>query len=66
MKRIILMLTVAALLVVALTVTAPSAFAKKVESFDKGTCQVKAGEGKGGGEIKELHHGQCHSQGADI
>ena len=32
MKRIILMLTVAALLVVALTVTAPSAFAKKCES----------------------------------
>ena len=66
MKRIILMLALAAMMVVAMSVAAPSAFAAKAETFSKGTCQVKAGEGKGGGEIKELHHGQCHSQGADI
>ena len=66
MKRIILMLTVAAMLVVAMSVAAPSAFAAKTSTFDKGTCTVKAGQGGGSGEIKDQHHGQCGSNGADL
>jgi hypothetical protein len=42
MKRIILMLTVAALLVVALTVTAPSAFAK-ISPAEPPSCENKSG-----------------------
>jgi hypothetical protein len=66
MKRIILMLTVAAIMVVAMSVAAPSAFAAKTSTFDKGTCTVKAGQGDGSGEIKDQHHGQCGSNGADV
>ena len=66
MKRIILMLTLAAIMVVAMSVAAPSAFAAKTSTFDKGTCQVKAGQGQGGGEIKDRHHGSCNSNGADF
>ena len=66
MKRIILMLALAAMMVVAMSVAAPSAFAAKAETFSKGTCQVKAGQGGGSGSIKELHHGSCNSNGADL
>jgi hypothetical protein len=66
MKRIIMMLTVAAIPVVAISVTAPSAFAAKTTTFDKGVCQTKAGQGQGGGEIKDRHHGSCKSNGADF
>ncbi len=66
MKRIIMMLTVAAIMVVAMSVAAPSAFAAKTMTFSKGTCTEKAGQGQGGGEIKDQHHGQCGSQGADV
>jgi hypothetical protein len=66
MKRIIMMLTVAAIMVVAMSVAAPSAFAAKTETFERGTCTVKAGQGGGSGSIKDQHHGQCGSQGADV
>ena len=36
------------------------------ENCSKGTCTVKAGKGGGSGEVKELHHGQCDSNGADL
>jgi hypothetical protein len=42
------------------------AFAAKTTTFDKGACVTKAGQGQGGGEIKEQHHGQCNSNGADF
>ena len=60
------LLTVAAIMVVAMSVAAPSAFAAKTQTFSKGTCTVKAGQGQGGGEIKDQHHGQCGSNGADV
>ena len=44
MKRIIMMLTVAAIMVVAMSVAAPSAFAAKTTTFSKGTCVTKAGQ----------------------
>ena len=47
MKRIILMLTVAALLVVALTVTAPSAFAK-ITPAQPASCENNSGTQPGG------------------
>jgi hypothetical protein len=65
-KRIALLITA---LMLALSMSfgaAGGAFAAKSETFSKGTCTVKAGQGGGGGEIKEQHHGQCGSQGADV
>jgi hypothetical protein len=65
-KRITLLV---AALMLALTMSfgvAGGAFAAKTETFSKGTCTVKAGQGGGGGEIKDLHHGQCDSNGADL
>ena len=65
-KRIALLITA---LMLALSMSfgaAGGAFAAKSETFSKGTCTVKAGKGQGGGEIKEQHHGQCGSQGADV
>jgi hypothetical protein len=61
------MLIMAAML--ALTMSfggAGAAFAAKTQTFSKGTCTVKAGQGGGGGSIKEQHHGQCGSQGSDV
>ena len=66
MKRIILMLTVAAIMVVAMSVAAPSAFAAKSQTFDSGACVTKAGQGGGSGEIKDQHHGACNSNGASF
>ena len=63
-KRISLLI---AALMLALTMSlggAGMAFAAKVTSFDKGTCQTKAGQGNGGGEIRDRHHGACDSNGA--
>jgi hypothetical protein len=65
-KRITLLI---AALTMALTMSfgvAGGAFAAKTESFSKGTCTVKAGQSGGSGSIKEQHHGQCGSQGADV
>ncbi len=66
MKRIIMMLTLAALFVVAMTLTAAPAFAAKTTTFSKGACVTKAGQGGGGGEIKDQHHGSCNSNGASF
>jgi hypothetical protein len=65
-KRISLLI---AALMLALTMSfgaVGTAFAAKTTTFDKGTCTTKAGQGQGGGEIKDQHHGQCGSQGADV
>ena len=65
-KRVTLLV---AALMMALTMSfgaVGTAFAAKTSTFEKGTCTVKAGQGQGGGETKDLHHGQCHSQGADL
>jgi len=43
-----------------------TAFAAKTTTFEKGACVTKAGQGGGGGEIKEQHHGQCDSQGSEF
>ena len=67
MRKRISLLIVA--LMVALTMSlggASMAFAAKTTTFDKGTCQTKAGKGGGGGEIKDRHHGACGSNGADF
>ena len=65
-KRISLLI---AALMLALTMSfggAGAAFAAKTESFDRGTCTVKAGQGGGSGSIKDQHCGQCGSQGRDV
>lgn len=65
-KRITLLITA---LVLALTMSfgvAGGAFAAKTTTFEKGVCQTKAGQGQGGGEIKDRHHGSCNSNGADF
>ena len=65
-KRISLLITA---LMLALTMSfgaAGAAFAAKTETFSKGTCTVKAGQGGGSGSIKDQHHGQCGSQGNDV
>jgi hypothetical protein len=65
-KRIALLITA---LMLALSMSfgaAGGAFAAKSTTFSKGTCTTKAGQGGGSGEIKDQHHGQCHSQGADV
>ena len=65
-KRIALLITA---LMLALSMSfgaAGGAFAAKTTTFDKGVCQTKAGQGQGGGEIKDRHHGSCNSNGADF
>jgi tetrahydromethanopterin S-methyltransferase subunit D len=65
-KRIALLITA---LMLALSMSfgvAGGAFAAKSTTFSKGTCQTKAGQGQGGGEIKDRHHGSCNSNGADF
>ena len=65
-KRITLLV---AALMLALTMSfgvAGGAFAAKTTTFEKGVCQTKAGQGQGGGEIKDRHHGSCNSSGADF
>ncbi len=65
MKRIILMLTVAAMLVVAMTVSAAPAFA--AVSYDdtsangQGDCQAKTGNGGGSGTYKDSAKGNCNA-----
>ena len=65
-KRIALLITT---LILALSMSfgvAGGAFAAKTTTFSKGTCVTKAGQGGGGGEIKDRHHGSCQSNGADF
>ncbi len=64
MKRIIMMLTVAAMLVVALIVTAPLGFAKVGSSctFEKGTTTCTTVHGSDGSV--DSHHGQKDSSGS--
>ena len=65
-KRITLLIVA---LMLALTMSfgaAGGAFAAKTTTFEKGVCQTKAGQGQGGGEIKDRHHGSCNSNGADF
>ena len=67
MRKRITLLIVA--LMLALTMSfgaAGGAFAAKTTTFDKGVCQTKAGQGQGGGGIKDRHHGSCNSNGADF
>ena len=67
MIRRITILVTALLLALSMSFgVAGGAFAAKTETFTKGTCTVKAGQGGGSGEVKELHHGQCDSNGADL
>jgi hypothetical protein len=65
-KRIALLITA---LMLALTTSfgaAGGAFAAKTTTFSKGTCVTKAGQGGGGGEIKDRHHGSCNSNGSSF
>jgi hypothetical protein len=67
MRRRITILVTA--LMLALTMSfgaAGGAFAAKSTTFEKGVCLTKAGQGGGSGSIKEQHHGQCGSNGADV
>ena len=67
MIRRITILVTALLLALSMSFgVAGGAFAAKTETFTKGTCTVKAGKGGGSCEVKELHHGQCDSNGADL
>ena len=65
MKRIVLMLTVAAMLVVAMSMAAPSAFAKNTSScdFERGTTTCTTVHGSKGSQ--DSHHGQIGSSGSD-
>ena len=66
-KRIALLLTA---LMLALSMSFGGvAFAAKTTTEppdSPGTCTVKAGNGNGGGEIKESHHGTCGSNGSPV
>ena len=64
MKRIILMLTVAAFLVAAMALTAPMAFAKVGSSctFEKGTTSCSTVHGSDGSV--DSHHGSTDSSGS--
>jgi hypothetical protein len=67
MRKRITLLIVALLLALSISFgVAGGAFAAKTTTFEKGVCLTKAGKGGGDGEIKEQHHGQCHSQGSDL
>jgi len=66
MRKRITLLIVALMLALTMSFGVTGAFAAKTETFSKGTCIVKAGQGGGSGSIKELHHGQCDSNGADL
>jgi Spy/CpxP family protein refolding chaperone len=66
MRKRITLLIAALMLALTMSFGSVSAFAAKTTTFEKGTCLTKAGQGGGSGEIKEQHHGQCGSQGADF
>jgi hypothetical protein len=67
MRRRITLLVIVAIMALTMSFAAVGpAFAAKTTTFEKGTCTTKAGQGGGGGEIKDQHHGQCNSNGASL
>jgi hypothetical protein len=67
MRKRITSLVVALMMALSMSLcVAGSAFAAKTTTFSKGACVTKAGQGGGGGEIKDQHHGACNSNGADF
>jgi len=66
MRKRITLLVVALIMALSMSLAAGSAFAAKSTTFSKGSCVTKAGQGQGGGEIKDQHHGACNSNGADF
>ena len=63
MKRILLMLSLAAMLVVALAVTAGTGFAKQATQFQKGTTTVHQGNSTNS-PVVDCHHGSPGSNGS--
>jgi hypothetical protein len=63
MKRIILMLTVAAMLVVAMTVPAAPAFAKQKTTFQQGQTTTHQGNSVNS-PVVSCHHGSPGSNGS--
>jgi hypothetical protein len=66
MRKRITLLVVALVMALSMSFATGSAFAAKTTTFSKGTCVTKAGQGQGGGEIKDRHHGSCNSNGASF
>jgi hypothetical protein len=67
MRKRMALLFVALMLALSMSFgAAGGAFAAKSTTFSKGACVTKAGQGQGGGEIKDQHHGSCNSNGADF
>ena len=67
MRKRIALLVVALMLALTMSLgVAGGAFAAKTTTFSKGTCVTKAGQGGGGGEIKDQHHGACNSNGSSF
>ncbi len=66
MRKRVTLLVVALVMALTMSFGVGGAFAAKTQTFEKGVCTVKAGKGQGSGEIKEEHHGQCHSSGSEV
>ena len=66
MKRRVVLLFIALMLAVSMSFGVAGAFAAKTTTFSKGACVTKAGQGGGGGEIKDQHHGACNSNGSSF
>ena len=66
MRKRITLLIAALMLALTMSFGAAGAFAAKTTTFSKGTCVTKAGQGGGGGEIKDRHHGSCNSNGSSF
>jgi Tfp pilus assembly major pilin PilA len=69
MRKRITLLIAALMLALTMSFGSVAAFAAKTTTEppeSPGTCTVKAGNGQGGGEIKESHHGTCDSNGAAL
>ena len=66
MKRRVVLLFIALMLAVSMSFGVAGAFAAKTTTFSTGACVTKAGQGGGGGEIKEQHHGACNSNGSSF
>jgi hypothetical protein len=63
MRRIVVILTVAALLVVALTVTAGTGFAKQKQVFERGQTTTHQGNSENS-PVVSCHHGSPNSNGS--
>jgi len=66
MRKRILLLIMALVLALSMSFGVGGAFAAKTTTFEKGVCMTKAGQGQGGGEIKDRHHGSCNSNGSSF